>query len=972
MSTTELPPQLQKYPAKLHELLTVYWSQWTEAIQQRDLPENKLPDTVALLDMFSCSDFIARNIIRKPEIAHTLLLSGDLSNTRSAEDYHQRLESKFKEIRDDNHLMSVLREFRQYEMIRIAWRDLNGTASTSQTLKELSWLADACIKVTLEYLYQDNCKNIGVPQNTEGKAIRPIVMGMGKLGAYELNFSSDIDLIFVYSEQGETSGKRTLANSEFFTRLLQRFITMLNKTTVDGFVFRVDTRLRPFGDSGPLAMSFAGLENYYQTQGRSWERYAMIKARIIYGDDNDSEELTQILKPFVFRRYLDFGAFASIRKMKAMIANEINNKGLQHNIKLGEGGIREIEFIGQTFQLIRGGREPELQIRGIVDVLQLLAEHNDLPEQTVEHLLESYDYLRRLENRLQMLADEQTHLLPSDEITQARICYAMKIDNWSDLLEKTWQHRNRVHGYFEMVFEAPQLAAANDENGDAGGNNFYHALWVGQLDEEVVLEKLTERGFFQAKLIWQQITDFSESKVIQNIGDTARKRLDLLMPMILSAIEQQKKPEQVLTRLLEVINAVLKRSVYLALLTEYPMALSQLIRLCANSVLITNLLTRYPILLDDLLDPSQLYHMPEPLEMEQQLDIAASRYDDNDLEQQMDVLRHFKYSHILRIAALDVAGSLDVFEISSQLSQLAELILHRVYQIALMDTVEKFGHPVCQTDAGTYSPELAIIAYGKLGGQELGYNSDLDIVFLHNSSGSEQMTNGERSVDNSVFFAKMTQRIIHILSSYTNAGRLYEVDTRLRPDGAKGLLVSSLTAFEQYQQKQAWTWEHQALLRARIVVTNSQISSEFGRIRSSVLTQDRDQAKLLNDVRDMRAKMRQHLGSKANTELFQLKQDAGGLVDIEFIVQFAVLSFAAQQPGLVSRYSTIELIALLADLKCWQSDRASTLIDCYRYFRDLSHQRALDDESLLFDESEISVCRDKVKAIWLEVLDEEL
>jgi len=971
LPTSDFPALLSQYPESLQGLLETYWNKWAEACECQYFDSENL-NLNELLDVWCCSDFIAREVIKKPLIIKELYDSGDLNADRTAASYQEKLSELINSERDDNQLMRLLRQFRQYEMIRIAWRDLKKLTSTTQTLKELSWLADACIKITLNVLYQDHCEKIGVPQNSQGKEIRPMVLGMGKLGAFELNFSSDIDLIFFYSEQGETVGKRSLANSEFFTRLLQRFITLLNKTTADGFVFRVDTRLRPFGDSGPLAMSFAGLENYYQTQGRSWERYAMIKARVISGDDDDQKELQQILKPFVFRRYLDFGAFASIRKMKAMIENEISRKGLQHNIKLGEGGIREIEFIGQTFQLIRGGREPELQIRGIVDVLQLLANLKDLPEQTVRHLLESYEYLRRLENCLQMLSDEQTHLLPKDALTQSRICFAMEMSNWDALLELTWKHRNRVHGYFEMVFDAPQLTTLNNDGELVDGDDIYHSLWVGRLEEDVALEKLTERGFYQAKEIWKLVNDFSQSNIINHIGDTARKRIDQLMPLILSSVERQKNPQQVLERLLDVVNAVLRRSVYLALLIEYPMALTQLVRLCAASTLITKLLARYPLLLDDLLDPSQLYHLPDKHELERHLDIAASRYEEDDLEQQMDVLRHFKHSQILRIAALDVAGDLEVFDISSQLSLLAELILHRVYQMAWMDTVEKFGRPVCQTEQAEYYPQLAVIAYGKLGGQELGYNSDLDIVFLHNSSGQQQLTDGERSVENSVFFAKMTQRIIHILSSYTNAGRLYEVDVRLRPDGAKGLLVSNLSAFEQYQQNQAWTWEHQALLRARIVVTNAQISSEFDRIRRSVLSQARDQEKLLEDVREMRAKMRQHLGSQSEEGLFQLKQDAGGLVDIEFIVQYAVLSEAARQPGLLDKYSTIELIELLAGFNCWERDRADTLINCYRHYRTLSHQRALDEEDLIFDEAEIMECRDKIKAIWFEVLNEEL
>lgn len=967
MSAAEISRLIETYPDILRELLNTYWQQWQDACVRFEKDAGVVPADV-FLDVCASSDFIARQIIQKPEMAETLVTSGDLEKDRCAEDYKIKLQEKINGIDDDNHLMAVLRQFRHYEMVRIAWRDLTNVSSTTQTLKELSWLADACISVPLEYLYQDSCEKTGVPQNSQGEAIRPMVIGMGKLGAYELNFSSDIDLIFFYSEQGETVGKRTMANSEFLTRLMQRFVTVLNKTTVDGFVFRVDTRLRPFGDSGPLVMNFAGVENYYQTQGRSWERYAMIKARVIYADEKDKNELTDILMPFVFRRYLDFGAFASIRKMKALIANEISSKGLEHNVKLGEGGIREIEFIGQAFQLIRGGRAHELQVRGIVDVLNQLKINGDLPAQTVEHLQQSYEFLRRLENRLQMLSDDQTHLLPADELNQARICHAMRMRNWSDVLAKSWEHRKRVHGYFEMVFASPQSDNGVDEQAD----DFYHRLWVGQLDEDAALEQLTERGYYQAKTIWQLVSDFAGASVIHHIGDTARKRLDQLMPLILSSVERQENPEQVLGRVLEVVSAVIRRSVYLALLIEYPMALSQLIRLCAGSKLITRLMSKYPLLLDDLLDPSQLYHLPDRAEMEQQLEISSNRYAEDDLEQQMDVLRHFKHSQILCIAALDVAGDIDVFDISSQLSLLAELILQRVYELAWHDSVSKFGRPVCETEQGSYFPQLAIIAYGKLGGQELGYNSDLDIVFLHDSAGQQQMTDGERSVDNNVFFAKMTQRIIHILSSYTQAGRLYEVDTRLRPDGAKGLLVSNLASFEQYQLNQAWTWEHQALLRARIVVTNAHISAEFDRIRRSVLSQARDQDKLLEDVREMRAKMRAHLGSKSDDELFQLKQDAGGLVDIEFIVQFAVLSEAANKPGLLDRCSTIELIELLATSACWEKQRADQLIDCYRHYRHLSHQRALDEADLLFDEAEVASCRQQIRAIWLEVLDEEL
>ncbi|MCW8955752.1 MAG: bifunctional [glutamate--ammonia ligase]-adenylyl-L-tyrosine phosphorylase/[glutamate--ammonia-ligase] adenylyltransferase, partial [Gammaproteobacteria bacterium] len=723
--------------------------------------------------------------------------------------------------------------------------------------------------------------------------------------------------------------------------------------------------LRPYGESGPLVMSFAGMEQYYQTQGRDWERYAMIKARVIGGDRMAGDELMDMLKPFVYRRYLDFGAFESIREMKAMIDKEIRRKGNLNNIKLGEGGIREIEFIGQTYQLIRGGGEPDLQIRSIVKVLGQLSKQGYLPEHETQQLTINYDFLRRLENRLQMYADGQTHLLPDDAQRQAAMALAMGASDWADLQTEIERHRQQVHQSFNQTFAKP--AGDSAASGDAVRS--VADIWLSRMETSESIVLLHDSGCAEAESVAQQLQVFRESSLLKSLSDTARQRLDKLMPLLLKQLVQQTQADIVLQRLLNLLQAIVRRSVYLSLLIEYPVALQQLVKLCAASPWIASLLTRYPILLDELLDFRVLYELHDKAQLMQQLNAVLDAVQ-GDEEREMEVLRKFKQAQVLRIAAMDVSDVMDVFDVSEQLTLIAEVLVAKVYQLAWQHMTRRHGRPMCKLEGQSYEPEMAVIAYGKMGGKELGYGSDLDIVFLHDSHGDEQYTNGERSLDNSTFFARLAQRVVHILSAQTATGRLYEIDTRLRPDGAAGMLVSSLDAFEYYQKEKAWTWEHQALIRARMVVGHPHLGEEFDRIRRLVLARPRDLPQLKTDVCDMRQKMRDSLGSKQAGE-FHIKQDSGGIVDIEFIAQYGVLATAASQPSLLEQTATRKILQGLQSSGILRPEDVDRLSQAYHDYRVCSHKLALQEQSSIVNDSLFKSQRADVTTIWQNVLNIE-
>ncbi|HLA75401.1 MAG TPA: bifunctional [glutamate--ammonia ligase]-adenylyl-L-tyrosine phosphorylase/[glutamate--ammonia-ligase] adenylyltransferase [Gammaproteobacteria bacterium] len=969
---------LKNLPPALHERVARYWETYQEAAHEHKVRPVSHPDVLNVLyRVWAYSDFVAENCARNPQLLGDLLQSGDLLADYAAQEYAHKLARATAKISDEAALNAALRETHQRETVRIAWRDLAGWADLAETLADTSALAEACIDAALAKLHAWQVLEYGVPCDAGGVPQSLVVLGMGKLGARELNFSSDIDLIFAYPGEGETRGRRPrISNEEYFVRLAQKLINSLAATTEQGIVYRVDMRLRPFGDSGPLALSFSAMEDYYQTHGREWERYALIKARAVAGDQHAGQLLMTTLRPFIYRRYLDFGAFESLRNMKEMINQETRRKGLEDNIKLGEGGIREVEFIAQVFQLIRGGRVAQLQEPGTRTILERLSQANYLPGYVSRELLNAYQFLRRVENRLQEVADQQTHNLPGDEIEQIRLALAMGYPTWDGFMRALDKQRTRVHAHFEQIFAAPQAQSQQHGNQPASAN--IAGLWQQVLDAATAGKLLSALGYADAPEALRLLTQLRAGHSYQALSTRGRERMDTLMPLLIAAAAQSDEPNISLARLVNLIEAIAQRSTYLALLSENPLGLSQLVKLCAASPWISALLTRHPLLLDELLDPRTLYAPLDKPGLEAELRQSLMRIPQQDLEQQMEALRHFKQVHVLRVAAADTAGVLPLMKVSDHLTAIAEVVLRQVLHLAWQYLVSRHGAPACKIGGKSGTPGFAIIAYGKLGGIELGYGSDLDIVFLHGNQGEGQFTAGPKSVDNSVFFARLGQRIIHILNAHTPAGVLYEVDTRLRPSGASGLLVSSLESFAGYQRNQAWTWEHQALVRARPVAEidhsggamQASIAEQFTRLRREILGRHRERESLRAEVRAMREKMYTALG-QAQPGRFDIKHDRGGIADIEFMVQYGVLLWAYHHPELLVFPDNIRLLQALADAGLMAMPDAQLLSDAYRAYRSAVHRFALQDEPAYAGEEEFRDYREGVSRIWQELIEKQ-
>ena len=954
---SEFTEALKQLPPTLREEVAVQWQDFCTAAEQTTLTVvSDSPFLEQLVRVWVGSDFVVRACRRDPAMLADLVNTGALTTTR--EDYRTRLD--VTAVANETQLGVILRQFRRREMVRIAWRDLAGLAGLQETLVELSDLADTLIQAALEKLYTWQCQRFGVPRNTEGQAQQLVVLGMGKLGGRELNFSSDIDLIFAFPHKGETDGRRRVDNETFFRRLGQSLIRVLEQPTAEGFVYRVDMRLRPFGEAGPLVIPFSAIEDYYQRHGREWERYAMIKARVVAGDQASGEDLLLTLRPFVYRRYLDYGAFESLRDMKTLIAKEVERKGLRRNVKLGPGGIREIEFIAQAFQLIYGGREPALRERSVLRVLDHLAQSERLPIAAVQGLQQAYVFLRRTENRLQAWADQQTHNLPQDETAKLRLAYSMGFAGWADFVAALMRHVEFVSEQFQQVFAEPG-AETHSQLSDCS------ALWHKTIGAETAIRWLEQQGFDAPEQALQSLEHLRKS-FNHRVSKQGHKRMEQLLPLLLKAVTKVTHPAVTLERITRLLEAVARRSVYLALLTERPVALAQLVKLCAASIWIAEHLARCPLLLDDLLNPASLYAPLDRTQLRDELNRDLTRVSVDDGEQTLDVLRHFKHSSILRVAAADVSGAMPLMIVSDHLTEIAETLLRKILDLAWNDLLARFGQPRSKQDGQLINPGFGIIAYGKLGGIELGYGSDLDLVFLHNSSGEQQYTDGPRQIDNASFFVKLAQRVIHMLTAHSAAGVLYEVDTRLRPSGHSGLLVSSVDAFLAYQRNQAWIWEHQALVRARPVAGSEAIAQRFNAIRRQILSQPRDLGELRREVREMRERMRQELGG-GKAGFFHLKQDRGGIADIEFIVQYAVLKGAHQHPELLTYTDNIRQLDGLEQAEVLSFEDATLLRDAYRALRRRGHLLKLQDLSNLIPEKELEVYRQGVAHIWQALME---
>ena len=908
------------------------------------LSENRAPssDEAYVRHAISCSPFVRRLFTKDAGLLNDLLVN--LHQEYLLSDMQHFLTQQ--KIVDEISLKLAVRLLRQQVMARIIVRDLNVLAgSTANSLHEVmrttTHLAECVINTSIDYLNSWLVEQYGQPVDQNGIAQSFIVIGMGKLGGRELNVSSDIDLIFAYAAEGQTQSETPMSNQEFFTRLAKKLIATIDEITEDGFVFRVDMRLRPFGSEGALVSNLDALEDYYQNNGREWERYAWIKGHEVTG----GKQVSHLLKPFVFRKYLDFGAFASMRDLKIQIQRDVNSKGMHDNIKLGRGGIREIEFIAQVFQLIRGGQDVSLQIKPTLAVLDLLKTKGLLPEKTVSELTEAYIFLRNLEHRLMYVEDAQTQELPKSDDAKARIARAMNFGQveaygWEEFLAQLNHYRQQVQQHFDATF--------SDANTSHEALDLEKSIWNGALVEQEATLALQTLGFAEAPETLRRLNSLHQSSRYLQLPEVSRLRFDALMPLAISQAATMPNADISLMRVTDLLESICRRASYLALLAEHAQAMHLLVKLCSSSPWLSNYLVQHPILLDELLDARTLYSEPDfellGAELVQRLNEA-----DGDIERQMDLMRHFKHANIFRFAAQDINGELSPEKLSDYLSALADLILS-VSLVFVWKNVRGKHLDV---------PKFAVIGYGKLGGKELGYASDLDIIFLYDDAAPEA---GE-------VYARFAQRINNWFNSLTSAGLLYETDLQLRPDGNSGLLVSSVAAFRDYQLNKAWVWEHQAITRARFVAGDTSIGEAFDKIRIEVITQAREKAKLKLEVQSMREKMRATLHIAA--DIFDIKHSIGGIIDVEFLVQYLVLAYAKQYPQLTHNIGNIGLLKLLASLQIIDQQLAENVVLAYRDYRHTQHMLKLQGAAHLrvpLDTVKSQMLA--VKALWQQVFAE--
>jgi glutamate-ammonia-ligase adenylyltransferase len=903
------------------------------------------------------SDFALRAMIRDDGALEALRRDGALTTARSTTDYAQLVEVLHPdEVAGETEAMRALRLLRGREMLRLAWRDLSGNAGVHETLRETSWFADSLIAAATRMAAALLAPRHGRPPRVAGELL---VLAMGKLGGSELNFSSDVDLVFLYPRGGQSDGPAPLDLEEYYTRQGRLLIRLLDMATGDGFAFRVDMRLRPFGESGPLVASFAFLEDYLQAHGRDWERYAWVKARALTALPEFNALREEILRPFVYRRYLDFGVFESLREMKALISRDVQRRDRVDSLKLGAGGIREIEFIVQAFQLVRGGHDGALREPSLLTVLPRLAGARLLPAPVVVELQRAYDFLRLLENRVQMLDDAQTHDLPGEPLARARIAAALGYAETAAMEAELAAQRARVEAHFAALFSdgAARPAVALD----------LALLWEPVLDRAPLAEQLARFSDDGAALL-ARLEALVQASRLRRLEEIGRRRLKLLLELLL-AEQGAARTADTLRRIFDVLEAIGQRSAYFSLLVENRGARARLVEVCGKGDFLAAQLARTPALLDELLDERWLTALPERAMLATELGARLAEAAPGDVEREVEQLARFKQAAVFRVALADLVGGLPLMQVSDRLTEIAALILDNAMALVLRQTVAQYGQPQC-TEAGIRRPvTIAALAYGKLGGYELGYGSDLDLVFLHDSTGEQQETDAGTPVDNQVFFLRYAQRLIHLLTVHSAAGRLYEIDVRLRPSGKGGMMVTSVDAFGRYQFEEAWTWEHQALLHARAVAGNPALMVRIEAVRVEVLKGAVRRTGLREEVRTMRERQRREL-AQGEADRFDLKHDRGGVADIEFLAQYWALRWAAEYPPVVHFPDTIRQLESVASMALVPQEVVDVLVAAYQRYRLVAHRRALENQSGTLDATEFAADRSAVAAIWRRTMEE--
>ena len=913
------------------------------------------------------SDFEAefRNQIAALAVASSYALNQLCRIPKLLDSLHQITEFRlddFSDIIDINlsvdltEVKQTLRQYRHRKLIEIIYLDVVKQTPVEQILVYLSDLADLLIDKALAVCEKQLADKHGQPVYANGDPMRLNVIAMGKLGGRELNFSSDIDLICCYANDGELDGFGQLSYQEFFSRVVRAMSKCLNDTTEDGFVYRVDLRLRPWGDSGPVVLTHAALEHYYQLHGREWEQYAMVKARVLTGSQPDLDYLASIFKPFVYRKYHDYRVFEGLATLKDKIDRQAQARGMSNNIKLGQGGIREIEFYVQAFQILKGGRNKQLQTTQIIHCFEVLESQSIIATEVVRDLRDAYHYLRILENKIQMLADEQTHSLPTDELSQQRIATAMAEDNWQAVEQNQAQKRGKVSSHFTELFKRDSDASQQEElviDDNIGDES-------NQLEQIAWMESL---GIHAATDIQGRLHGFFNSKAWGFMSARAKQRFGALLPGLLRAVSRSRQQIVLFERLLRLFSSIAGRSVYFELMHQNQVLLDKLVGLFDKSEWIAEEVALYPMLLEQLIQTGDLEHRFDRSTLAQHLQLQLDNVID-DTELELDVLRLFKREQTIVIATAELAEEISTIEVCQYLSELAEILLEAVYRLASKDIKAKYGDPQYEEDGATRVAEFAIIGYGKLGGKEMHYQSDLDVIFLHNSSGNAQYSSGEKSIDNNIYFARLAQKIISMTSVLTGSGKLYEIDSRLRPEGSSGLLVSSVQAYLKYQQEKAWTWEHQALVRARFVAGSEALGAIFADMRRQILTLPRDQQKLRQDILEMREKMHQSK-NPAEGEFINLKHSYGAMIDIEFMVQYWVLLQANKVGSICSYSDNIGLLNELIRLNIIPSSE-SQLIDIYLTYHRWLHQTVLQNKPAEIASEVIEAEVTKVKQHWKE------
>ncbi len=882
---------------------------------------SKYPLYEAVRKLIYCSEFALRRVSLLED-----LVQHDGGLTAWFKEHYQKEVDQISFELSEPVFSTNLRALRNKYFLRLALRELGDLATTIETMASWSDCADVLILHALRYCEMQLSERFGKPADEAGVSTCLFPLAMGKLGGRELNFSSDVDLIFSYSGAGFTQGEESISNQEFYTKVIQKFIHLLQTITADGFLFRVDLRLRPNGDSAPVVCTLAAMETYYQEQGRDWERYAMVKARLLHHGSQHQEQATwfdRLITPFVYRRYVDFSVIESLRSMKSMIEKEVQLKPMLDDIKRGAGGIREVEFIIQSFQLIRGGRLRALQVENAIHALNSLKQEGLLAHTDV--LQQAYLFLRKLENALQLQNDQQTHSLPKDESIRNQIVIAMGFKEWQMLEDKLAQYRRIISSAFHAILSKPE--AYEDEKKLL--EHQFASLWQGHVETNLAINLLTSLGYHQAERCYQLLYAFRHSPRCRRLAQTSRMRLDRFMVLLLNELRHVKDTDIVLLQVLHLLENIVGRSAYLALLTENPAVLQELLFWFANSTFITELLVNQPFLLEVLMDQKQTWCPLSCAELQKSLQIKLSHLNEEEDEQQEEILRQFKLTCWLLAARAELYGQYSAVAIGKFLANVAEVVINQVISRAFSQISSRYP------ELTNLRNRFAIIAYGKLGSLEMNYNSDVDLVFLHKVSAAEEN-----------LLTRLTQKIMYMLTMRTQTGILYSVDTRLRPSGSSGLLVSHIDAFTNYQMSQAWTWEHQALLRAR-VLANPTFKSHITRLKKKVLLLPKDKTKIAQNVHEMRIKISKYLQQD------EVKHGAGGLLDLEFLVQYLIL--ANPDPMFAITTNTKMQIKKLYELGVLTKLQYEKLMAAHQHYHSLLHQYLLKSHAMANDSVQVDV-----------------